>query len=261
MPTVAIHDFRVTDSILAQTDPDAGDVVYLGPTGNAAFPFVVWRRLSGPGGMYMDACEIIGPGDEEVAFIERKYELDGESIIQDVVDEFRDTTFTSGPGAYALRYYVYDDHLVDISFQVVQSDPPYGAVVPGPVDAALSKGTIAWVVVPQSGGGEVTKPIWYGYENGRVYVLTGPGEQDVPGLAGSKHVRMIVRSKDTQSRVGEVACVAQVVAAGGEWDRIARDVLLGRRLNLRDGEKAVDRWRYDCEIVQLTPILPAPTGG
>src|SRR5438128_916227 len=46
VPSVTIHDFRVTDAVLAQTDPDAGDVVYLGPAGGAAFPFVVWRRLS-----------------------------------------------------------------------------------------------------------------------------------------------------------------------------------------------------------------------
>ena len=35
VPSVTIHDFRVTDAVLAQTDPDAGDVVYLGPAGNA----------------------------------------------------------------------------------------------------------------------------------------------------------------------------------------------------------------------------------
>lgn len=252
---VTIHDFRVTDMVLAQTDPDAGDVVYLGPAGNAAFPFVVWRRLSGPGGMYMDAAEVPSESPDPIAFIERKYELDGESIIQDVVDELRDVTFP-GPGTYKLQYYVYDDMLLEIPFEVVQSDPPYGAVVPGPVDAALAKSTIAWLAVPQDDGTEVTKPLWYGYEQGRVYVLTGAGEQEIPGLTGSsKHVRLIVRSKDVQSRVGDVTCVSQTMRKDAEWDRIARDVLLGRRLNLRDGEKAPERWKSDCEIVMLTPVV------
>jgi hypothetical protein len=255
VPAVTIHDFRVTDAIFAQTEPDAGDVVYLGPAGNAAFPFVVWRRLSAPGGMYIDACEIVGGDKKVVDMIERKYELDGESLIQDVVDVFRDIVFPSGPGTYTLRYYVYDDHLLDTPFEVVQSDPPYGAIVPGPVDAALSKSTIAWVVVPQADGKDVTKAVWYGYEQGRVYVLTGAGEQDVPGLAeGSKHVRLIVRSKDVQSKVGEVTCVTQVLPKGADWERIARELLLGRRLNLPDGEAAVERWKRDCEMVQLTPI-------
>jgi hypothetical protein len=255
VPAVTIHDFRVTDAILAQTDPDAGDVVYLGPSGNASFPFVVWRRLSAPGGLYIDACEIVDGGGRVVSMIERKYELDGESIIQDVVDEFRNVVFP-GPGTYTLHYDVYDDRLLDTPFQVVQSDPPYGAVVPGPIDAALSKSTIAWVIVPQDGGGEATKAVWYGYDQGRVYILTGPDEQEVTGLAsGSKHVKLVVRSKDVQSKVGEVTCVTQVLPKDATWDALARDVLLGRRLNLPDGERAVDRWKKDCEIVQLTPIL------
>ena len=252
---VTIHDFRVTDAVLAQTDADAGDVVYLGPAGGAAFPFVVWRRLSAPGGVYMDASQIVDGEGDLVDLIERRYELEGESLIQDVVDELRQTVFP-GPGKYTLRYFVYDDHVVDIPFDVVQSDPPHGAIVPGPVDAALAKSTIAWVVVPQEDGKEVTKAVWYGYDQGRVYVLTGTGEQDVPGLAsGSSHVKLIVRSKDVQSKVGEVTCVTQILAKDAEWDRVARDVLLGRRLNLVDGDKAPDRWRKDCEIVALTPFL------
>jgi hypothetical protein len=255
VPAVTIHDFRVTDAILAQTDPDAGDVVFLGPSGNAAFPFAVVRRLSAPGGMYIDACEIVGKDGSIIDMIERKYELEGESLIQDIVDEFRNTTFP-GPGTYTLRYHVYDDHLLDTPFQVLQSDPPYGAIVPGPIDAALSKSTIAWVAVPQEDGKEVTKAVWYGYENGRVYILTGTGEQELPGLAeGSKHVKLIVRSKDVQSKVGEVTCVTQVLPKDAEWERIAREILIGRRLNLPDGEKAFERWKRDCEIVQLTPIL------
>lgn len=255
MPTITIHDFRVIDGILARTDSDAGDVVYLGPSGGAAFPFVIWRRLSAPGGVYMDASEIVAPDGDIVNMIERKYELEGESIIQDVVDEIQDAHFP-GPGSYTLRYYVYDDKLVDIPFQVVQSDPPHGAVMPGPVDAALSKSTILWLAYNDARGNEITKGVWYGYDQGRIYVLTGEGEQDLPGLIGdSKHVRVIARSKDVQSRVGEVTCVTQVLAKDADWERIAREILLGRRLNLPDGEKAVDRWKAGCEIVQLTPIL------
>jgi hypothetical protein len=252
---VTIHDFRVTDAVLAATDPDAGDVVYLGPSGKAAFPFVISRRLSGPGGVYMDAAEVPGPDVDPIAFIERKFELDGESIPQDLVDQLIDVTFP-GPGKYTIQYYIYDDMVLEIPFEVVQSDPPYGAVVPGPVDAALSKSTIAWLVVAQDDGTEITKPIWYGYDQGRVSVLTGKGEQELPGLAGtSKHVKLIVRSKDVQSRVGEVLCVSQTLPKDKEWDRIAKDVLLGRRLNLHDGDKAVDRWKRDCEIVLLTPVV------
>ena len=111
-------------------------------------------------------------------------------------------------------------------------------------------------MVPQDDGTESTKAVWYGYDQGRIYLLTGPGEQEVPGLAGAaKHARLIVRSKDIQSKVGDVTCVTQTLPKDANWERIAREVLLGRRLNLPDGDKAPDRWKKDCEIVQLTPFL------
>jgi hypothetical protein len=35
-------------------------------------------------------------------------------------------------------------------------------------------------------------------------------------------------------------------------------VLLPRRLNLRDGDQAPDRWRKECTLVELTPsAIPA----
>lgn len=256
MPRVVIHDFRVTDRFLADTDPDAGDVVYVGPGGSVAFPFVVWRKLSGPGGWYVDGIEIRDASGTRVASWERKFELEGESVVGDVVDEMRHVAFPA-PGDHLVRYSVYDEHHVDVPFAVLAEDPPYAGVVPGPVDAALSKSTIAWVEVPAAAGGAGARPVWYGYADGRILVLMGPGEQMVPGLAATTHATVIARSKDKQSRVGEAQCRARVLPKDDEWARIARDVLVGRRLNLTDGERAVDRWRETCEIVALTP-LPAP---
>jgi hypothetical protein len=124
------------------------------------------------------------------------------------------------------------------------------------VDAALNKGTIAWIGVPKPGGGDITKPVWYGYDRGVVYVLTGGDEQKVPGLVESNSARVMVRSKDKQSLVGEMECSVRKVPKGPEWELLARDLLIGRRLNLQDGDKAIERWRKHCEIVALTPIPP-----
>lgn len=274
MPKAVIHDFRVTDKVLAQTDPDAGDIVYLGRHGNTLFPFVVSRRVSGPSGWYIDACEIIDPVGKVVsnrrkrgkvlatleqpllAAWDKKFEIEGESVPIDIVDEVRDVAFAH-PGEYRLRYSMYDETVIDVPFQVVAQDPPYGIIVPGPLDASLSKSTICWVAVPQPDGTTVTEPVWYGYEGGRIYVLVGEGEQQVPGLTTSRKATVIARSKDKQSAVAEVECAAAVLGKDAEWDTLARDLLIGRRLNLRDGDKAADRWKKTCEIVALTP-LPAP---
>jgi hypothetical protein len=267
-----LRDFRVVDRVLAETDSDAADVVYAGPKGAVAFPFVVWRSLSGPGGVYIDACEIVDPEgrvirrrtrrgravDEIerviVATWEKRFELEGESVHQDIVDEVRTLRFPRA-GQFLLRYSLYDEHIIDVPFQVLAQDPPWG-VVPGPLDAALSKSTIAWLRVPQPNGESITKPIWYGYQDGRIYVLVGPGEQDIPGLGEASAVTILARSKDKQSLVAEHDCLAWVMDKDASWDRVAKDLLIGRRLNLPDGEKAMDRWKRECEIVVLAPIPP-----
>src|SRR5207245_1389333 len=83
------------------------------------------------------------------------------------------------PGTYHLQYSVFDDVIATFPFQVVQQESPTEGIVPGALDAALSKSTIAWlsfaeplqrdperpaapVVVPRY---EAHKewPIWYGY--------------------------------------------------------------------------------------------------
>lgn len=254
MPRLTIHDFRVTDSILAQTDRDAGDVVFLGPNGTTAFPFVVWRKISGPGGVYVDAFEIAGPGDFVAGPWERSFEVDGESWPLDVVTEVRDWKFPAA-GDYTLRYYEYDDKVFEVPFQVVQQDPPYGVVVAGPLDAALSKSTLCWLEVPQADGTVKPFGVWYGYEDGRVYVLFGgEGEQQVPGLDAAKYVKLIARSKDVQSRIGETDCTVEILPKDARWDALVQDLLIGRRLNLREPANAPKRWREHSEIAMLTPV-------
>lgn len=252
-PKLMIHDFRVTDSVLAQTDPNAGDIVFLGAGGGTAMPFVVWRKVSGPGGVYIDAWDFVAPDGTVIGPWERSYEVEGESWTQDQVDEMRGISLPAA-GKYTLRYYEFDNQVLEVPFEVAAKDPPYGVVVAGPLDQALSKSTIVWLDVAQPDGARANAAVWYGYENGRIYVLTGPGEQPVPGIATASQVRIIARSKDVQSRVAESDCSVEVLRKDPEWDRIARDLLIGRRLNLRDGEGALKRWRDECEIYVLTPV-------
>jgi hypothetical protein len=272
MPDVTIHDFRVTDRVLAETDGDAADVVYLGPSGNVAFPFVAARKLSGPGGTYVDAVEIVDADGRSLGVWEKKFELDGESKPRNLVTEFRAVRFP-GTGTYSAEYSIYDDVVASFAFTVVKGDAPSAGIVPGPLDAALSKSTICWLAfgpsdapTPERTGNPTEHPaysagkefpVWYGYENGRVYVLVGPGEQQVPGLLDAGTVQLVARSKDKRSKVAEVECNVETLAKDAQWDVIARDLLVGRRLNLRDGDGATKRWRETCEIAVLTPLPPA----
>jgi hypothetical protein len=250
---VRIIDFRICDRVLAETEADAGDTVFLGPSGTTAYSFLIIRRLSGPGGVYIDACEIVDGNGASLGLWEKHLELDGESKPATFVSELRDVTFP-GPGTYHVMYSMFDEMLADFPFSVVQRAGPGAGIVPGPLDAALSKSTIAWLAVAGAGA---EKPVWYGYEDGRVYVLVGgDGEQQVPGLFEAGAVQLLARSKDKRSLVADVTCAVEKLSKDAEWDRIARDLLVGRRLNLTDGEKAVDRWKQTCEIACLTPVPP-----
>ena len=272
MADVNVHDFRILDRILAETDPNASDVVYLGARGNVAYPFLVIRRLTGPGGVYIDALEIIDADGKTLGNWERQFELDGESKPRVIDSELRDVRFPA-PGTYSLQYPIFDDIVATFSFQVLQQESPTEGIVPGPLDAALSKSTIAWLSFaeplerdPQRPAAPVKVPryeahtewpIWYGYEDGRVYVLVGPGEQQVPGLTEAASVHLIARSKEKRSEVADVECTVETLPKDARWDEIARDLLVGRRLNLKDGDAAVNRWKKECEIVVLTPLPPA----
>lgn len=270
MAQVTIHSFRVGDRVLVETEPDAGDVVFLGAAGTTAYPFVVARTISGPGGTYVDACDVIDADGASLGMIERKYELDGHSKPRELVTEFRGVAFPS-PGTYTLQYSVYDDVVGNFAFRVVRQDSPATGIVPGPLDAALSKSTICWIRMPRtepkiekkkrSGPppeymSGLTHAVWYGYENGRIYVLVGEGEQQVPGLATASSVTLIARSKAKQSEVAEVECGVEVLPKDAAWRALAQDLLVGRRLNLTDGDAAIDRWFKTCEIVTLTPLTP-----
>ena len=269
MPQVEIHDFRILDQVLAQTEPDTNDIVFLGPRGLVAYPFVISRTLTGPGGTYVDACDVLDADGKRLGLYERRFELDGESKPRTLVNQVRNLRFDS-PGIYVVQYSVFDDVIGNFSFRVVQQDAPATGIVPGALDASLAKSTLCWIAfgdpVPAAEGWNPVKeprylarkewPVWYGYEDGRVYVLVGPKEQEIPGLTEATAVRVIARSKDKQSRVADVECGVDVLEKDATWDRIARDLLVGRRLNLKDGEGAVERWKKECEIVALTPLPP-----
>lgn len=268
---LTIRDFRITDRVLAESDPNAGDVVFLGAKGLVAAPFVCARTLTGPSGHYLDAVEVVDADGQNIATRETRFELEGEAVGTSIVTELRDIRFPA-PGTYLAQYWVFDDVVGSFPFQVVQQPGAGAGIVDGALDAALKKGTIAWLSMaeddrdPAQTGDPVKQPrynaghefpIWYGYEDGRIYVLTGPGEQQVPGLLGAASVRLIARSKDKRSRIADQPCQVTTLPKDEDWDRIARDLLVGRRLNLKGGEDAVSRWKDHCEISELTPVPPA----
>lgn len=120
-------------------------------------------------------------------------------------------------------------------------------------DTALKKGSLMWLTIPQPKGGVATRPAWYVQQGKKLFVLKGPKEQELPGLESAGEVTITVKSKDIKATIAEAPADVRVLDNGSdEFTKIA-ELGMGTRLNLQDGEAALDRWRETCTLVELTP--------
>src|SRR5215207_9541433 len=256
---VYIADARLVSEGVAQ--PEDAMAVFVGRAGKGRIaPFSVRRSYTGAGGWYREAMAVLAPnGDVVWRSPERALTLRGSSKIDTFTDEVHGVAVDSDDD-HELVLLVNGDEVGRVPMAVLDEDPPWSSGSETDVlDEALKKSTVVWVEVPGEGGTDGRAvPVWYGTLDGRVYVLVGGSEQHVPGLAEATRVTLVARSKEQQSLVAEVEASARVVDPKDPlFGRVAA-VLLPRRLNLRDGEQAVDRWRNECTLVELTPSsIPA----
>lgn len=231
-----------------------------------ARPFVVVREYQGPQGAYTEQFVITDAlGRQVVRSPQRRVELGGEMAENRFVDTLTDVRL-SGFGEHAATFLVDGEEVGTIPVFVEAAhggDPRVAAEET--FKKAVQKGSILWLTVPQPparrrrrrGGGpsEHTQPVWFVYEGGKVYVFSGPTEQNVPLLPEASEVTLTARSKDLRSEVSKVRASVRVVPVDDPlWQRVAR-AGLARRLNLPDGDGALDRWRANCVLVELTPLF------
>ena len=135
-------------------------------------------------------------------------------------------------------------------------DAPQSAQAAGVVldasETALKKGSVCWLTIPQRDGSSVSRPAWYVQQGSKLFVLKGETEQELPGLEDATTVTLTVKSKDVRATIGEMPADVRVVTDTDEFERIAA-LGLGNRLNLTDGDRALERWKANCTLVELTP--------
>ena len=125
-------------------------------------------------------------------------------------------------------------------------------VVPSPalIAEATRRTGVIWLTVPGPGRPVPAWHIWRG-PPGAAYLVTGPGEQPLPGLADATRVAVTVPSKDTGGGlVTWAARVHRVEPGSPEWDAVIGP-LTAARLNaeLDPGSATVYR------------LAPAPSAG
>jgi hypothetical protein len=135
---------------------------------------------------------------------------------------------------------------------------------------ATKRAGLIWIsvpgtAVPVGAGGAVPdrpRPVWHVWRDA-AYVLIGPGEQDVPGLAEAPLVTVSVASKDTGGLlVRWAARVSRVEPGSAEWSGIIGALLAGR-LNEPEnpgGPSPAERWAQTGNVYRLTPDENTDTG-
>ncbi len=259
LTNVYVADAKLVADGLAQ--PEDAMAVFVGRAGKGRVaPFVVRRSYTGAGGWYREAMALLAPnGDVVWRSAEQPITLRGSNKIDTFTDEVHGVAVDSDQD-HELALLVGGDEVGRVPLAVLDEDPPYPTGSDAAVlEEALKKSTVVWIEVPGEGGtGGRAVPVWYGTLDRHVYVLTGGSEQHIPGLAEADRVVLVARSKELQSLVAEVEASVRVVPPADPLFARVTPVLLPRRLNLRDGEQAPERWRKECTLVELTPsAIPA----
>ncbi|MFO8150406.1 MAG: hypothetical protein R6T93_08920 [Trueperaceae bacterium] len=229
-----------------------------------AAPAVAHRTYRGPQGHYLEHVALLGPdGAERYRSPRRPMVLEGESITTDVATEITGIELDSAE-EHALVCYV---DKAEVGRVPVFVETPDGGdprlATKHTLAQALKKSTILWVTIPQTDkrgrpAKPVHRPVWFVADGTTVYVLSGPGEQELPGIDEVSEVTLSARGKDAQSQIAEIACAVEAVDVDDPRYARFESQALTRRLNLTDGDGAAQRWRQTCRLYALTPQLGLP---
>jgi hypothetical protein len=114
------------------------------------------------------------------------------------------------------------------------------------IEEGAKKSSVLWLELP---GGQ--RLAWHVWHEGAIYLVTGGGEQELPGLAKAEEIEVILRSKDNGARLVRFPAAVQVLDQAEHADVVS--LLAKERLN-----GGSDRWATDSLVVRLTPLEMAP---
>ena len=114
---------------------------------------------------------------------------------------------------------------------------------------AIRKAAVAWVAPDD----RPARALWCMPAEGALWVVTGPGEQDAPGLAGAERAMVTLRGDHGGRVVTWPARVSRVEPGSQAWAEVVPQ-LAGKRLNAAaDAATLVERWGAECAVLTLTP--------
>ncbi len=250
--SAVVFDHETWDQETGNIDPA---IVVRGELPSHARPFVVDRVYRAPAGHYDESFAILGPdGDVVYQHEYARVVLRGEMFEDRYRDVVREAPVLSSADEHTMVFLVSDVETGRIPVFINAPDSARAAgVMPDVLASTLKKSDIIWLTIPQPGGGTVTRPAWFVYQDGKVFVLTGPDEQDLTNIDDADEVELTARSKDVRASVGTVPASVRIVENDSEEFAEIAETGLSNRLNLVDGHDALERWRATCKMVELTP--------
>jgi len=102
-------------------------------------------------------------------------------------------------------------------------------------------------------------PAWFAYRQGKIYLLSqrrpGPQEQTIPGL-DEHEVAVITRRKGRDTALDRFRASVRIIEPGAaDYDQAAAALADRRRSRAGPPEDSMARWREDCVIAELTPLV------
>ena len=125
----------------------------------------------------------------------------------------------------------------------------------------MRKAAVAWLEVPGRGAllsrGRIeprhpSYPVWCLWIEDALYVVTGPDEQQAPGLAQAAVVRVSARGDHGGRILTWLARVSRVRPDSDRWAEVVRP-LAAKRLNGPPKQALIDRWAGTASIMRLAP--------
>lgn len=115
---------------------------------------------------------------------------------------------------------------------------------------------------PPTGAPTTTGPVWHVWSDGAAYLLTGPGEQPLPGVLPGRCCQVTVRGSHGGRALSWTAHVDALDPDSAEWAEVASKLAAGR-LNGGDPAAVLPTWPGRLRILCLRPtgeLITAATG-
>lgn len=258
MPRAELVFANVLDrSVLESEGEGATPVVYTISIPGRCLPFTAVRYWKAPQGYVEEHVELVAPSGRTAYRTEdRVRRMTGQMDLTRVAEVIEDAVLEEA-GIYAASFLIDGEVQGQVEFQVVLTAP---GPVPADVEDAIKKSDVLWVGV-ESNGRDRTLPVWFAYDNGRIYVLHAEdrdaGEQQIPGLPDAVELVVVTRHKYRETRAGRFhAAVRLIEPDSPEFDGLASALADRRRDRHGPPEDAIRGWKSSsCVIAELTPTL------